>query len=184
MTTEYEALEAILRRKHHSVPRTALYWLYFKWHILEKEYIRKLLQRNQSTLAKAEFREILFSDRDCNPERHGPSFCRLSHQKSRERHIGTLVSITYQYYLALFAPTSDIEVRTSTITSVSLGVFLKRILNADRDDGILSSSLFGLPLEISKDGYEELLNSSYPSILGGYRKLNCRPLNRVNIKNV
>lgn len=181
MAYEYRVLEALLKRKRHSISRAAQYWLYFKRHILEEEDICKLFQA-RPLLSKEEFRELLVSTRDCSPERHGPRFCRVSKQDTRARNIRELVSITYQYYQTLLAPTSALEVKTSTITGAGLGVFVKENLQLSRNESLLPSALFGLPLELSKSDYEELLQSGYPSILRGYRKrfIIIGPLSLVN----
>lgn len=181
MASEYGSLQALLKRKRHSVSRAALYWLYFKRHLLEKEDIRTLFQ-GQPCLSKVDFRELLFSTRDCHPQRHGPRFCRVSKEDTRAKNIRELISITYQYYLSLLAPTSILEVRNSTITRAGLGVFLKENHQLSRNEGLLASTLFGFPLELSKGDYDELLESGYPSILRGYRKrfIIIGPLSLVN----
>lgn len=141
-----------------------------------------MLFQGQPCLSKNEFRELLVATRDCNPERHGPRFCRVSKEDTRSRNIRELVSITYQYYLSLLAPTSLMEVKASTIPRAGLGVFLKENLPLSRNESLLSSTLFGLPLELSKSDYEELVQCGYPSILCGYRKrfIIIGPLSLVN----
>lgn len=145
-----------------------------------------MLFQVQPCLSKNEFRELLVATRDCNPERHGPRFCRVSKEDTRSRNIRELLSqgplITYQYYLSLLAPSSVIEVKASTIPQAGLGVFVKENLQMSRNESLLSSTLFGLPLEISKSDYEELVQRGYPSILRGYRKrfIIIGPLSLVN----
>jgi hypothetical protein len=108
---EQHALEAILRRKEHSIPRIAAYWLYFKRHLLEKDSVRVYFQSLDGVLTKERFTEFLFTCPDAKPQKYGPWFCRLLPSKhARERNVRELITIVYQYYLALLASTSPIEV--------------------------------------------------------------------------
>lgn len=166
---EYAALESILRRKRHTIPRTAIYWLYFKRHILEKDNVRRLFSECDQ-LDKQKFALLLDGCSDSCPEKYGPAFCRrLKDKRSNRRNVRELITVSYQYYLALLSPSAPVYVARRT--SVGLGVFVKRATNISKGAAPFGGMhTYGFALELGPRDDGELVEAGYPSLMRGYRK--------------
>ncbi len=177
---EYECLMAILRCDDHSIPRSAIYWYFFKRHILEKDHV--LVEFYQKELERKSYKELLLLH--ANPCVYGPQFCRLKNAETRRRNINELVSVTYRYYDALLAPTSPITVKRSQVANGGLGVFLKDgpdfVCKLESD--VLQRELFGLALFDTKEDFEALLAAGHHSLMtsSGKHILFIGPLSLVN----
>ncbi len=91
---EYESLKAILRCDDHSIPQAAIYWYFFKRHILEKDHVPVEFYQN---LDRKSYKELLLLH--ANPCVYGPQFCRLRNAETRRRNINELVSVTSKCHL-------------------------------------------------------------------------------------
>ncbi len=163
----------------HSIPRSAMYWYFFKRHILEKDHV--LVEFSQKELDRKSYKELLLLH--ANPCVYGPQFCRSKNAETR-RNINELVSVTFRYCKALLAPRSPITVKRSQVANGSLGVFLNDGHNfvCIQESNVLQRELFGLALFVSKEDFEALHAAGHHSLMNSNGKpiLFIGPLSLVN----
>ncbi len=175
---EYESLIGILRKQNHSIPRTALFWYFFKRHVLEKDHVRQHF--DQSEFDRQQYKQQLCCY--ANPQSFGPQFCRLKNPGSRRRNINELVRVTYYFYEVLLAKSSPIQVKHSPVSNGGLGLFLKSDMICKNESKLLELYLYGLLLRITKEDFDWLSATGHHSLMasGRYKYLFVGPLSLVN----
>src|SRR5277367_6470861 len=92
----HSVIRLLQRHKKHSIPRSAVYWYYFKQRLLENANVRGIF--DEKRFDRDQFKHEL--EQHARPSRFGPRFCRLKNAESRRRIINELVTVAYRYYRA------------------------------------------------------------------------------------